>query len=236
MESGGCSYNRQRELGVQVRLYTLIWKSMAKIKLTVQELRRQREDLKRYRRFLPTLILKKLQLQIEVNKARRALAGKSAEEKRIREDLRQWIAVLGEEAGITEMVAVEGLVTGTTSVAGVEMPVFEALRFKDARYDLYTAPLWIDRAMEVIKQLMTLKAEILTLQKQLHHLEQELRTTIQRVNLFEKIKIPEAVENVRRIQVFLGDQQTAAVVRGKLSKLKVGQRNALTPPEEPMRP
>jgi V/A-type H+-transporting ATPase subunit D len=59
---------------------------------------------------------------------------------------------------------------------------------------------------------------------------------MQRVNLFEKIKIPEAVENARRIQVFLGDQQTAAVVRGKLSKLKVGQRNAVTPPEEPMRP
>jgi V/A-type H+-transporting ATPase subunit D len=209
---------------------------MAKIKLTVQELRRQREDLKRYRRFLPTLILKKLQIQIEVNKARRELAGKSAEETRIRDHLRQWIAVLGEEAGITEMVAVEGLVTGTTSVAGIEIPVFEGLRFKDAHYDLYTAPLWIDRALEVIKQLMTLKAEILTLQKQLHHLEQELRTTMQRVNLFEKIKIPEAVENARRIQVFLGDQQTAAVVRGKLSKLKVGQRNAVAPPEEPMRP
>ena len=52
-------------------------------------------------------------------------------------------------------------------------------------------------------------------------LEAELRTTSQRVNLFEKVKIPEAKENIRIIQVFLGDQQTAAVVRGKISKKKL---------------
>ena len=52
-------------------------------------------------------------------------------------------------------------------------------------------------------------------------LEKELRSTSQRVNLFEKVKIPEAKENIRIIGVFLGDQQTAAVVRGKISKKKL---------------
>ena len=52
-------------------------------------------------------------------------------------------------------------------------------------------------------------------------LEKELRTTSQRVNLFAKVKIPEAKENIRVIQVYLGDQQTAAVVRGKISKKKL---------------
>ena len=35
------------------------------------------------------------------------------------------------------------------------------------------------------------------------------------------MKIPEAKENIRVIQVYLGDQQTASVVRGKISKKKL---------------
>ena len=46
----------------------------------------------------------------------------------------------------------------------------------------------------------------------------ELRTTTQRVNLFEKVKIPETKANIKKITVYLGDQQVAAVVRGKISK------------------
>ena len=60
-----------------------------------------------------------------------------------------------------------------------------------------------------------------TLEKQVELLGKELRTTSQRVNLFEKVKIPEAKENIRIIGVYLGDQQTAAVVRGKISKKKL---------------
>jgi V/A-type H+-transporting ATPase subunit D len=52
-------------------------------------------------------------------------------------------------------------------------------------------------------------------------LRDELRTTSQRVNLFEKVKIPETGENIRTIQIYLGDEQTAAVVRGKIAKARL---------------
>jgi V/A-type H+-transporting ATPase subunit D len=71
---------------------------------------------------------------------------------------------------------------------------------------------------------MSNRADISTRKTQVERLERELSATVQRVNLFEKIKIPEANENIRIIQIFLGDQQTAAVVRGKISKKKVAQR------------
>ena len=58
--------------------------------------------------------------------------------------------------------------------------------------------------------------EILAEQERL--IAEELRTTSQRVNLFEKVKIPECKENIRVIKIFLGDEQTAAVARGKLAK------------------
>ena len=47
---------------------------------------------------------------------------------------------------------------------------------------------------------------------------EELRTTSQRVNLFEKVKIPECRENIRVIKIAIGDEQTAAVTRGKIAK------------------
>jgi V/A-type H+-transporting ATPase subunit D len=58
-------------------------------------------------------------------------------------------------------------------------------------------------------------------------LREELRITIQRINLFEKVKIPEARENIRVIRIYLGDIQTAEVVRGKISKRKIQKKKEL---------
>ncbi len=57
-------------------------------------------------------------------------------------------------------------------------------------------------------------------EKQYELLSKELRTTSQRVNLFEKVKIPESKDNIRKINIFLGDQQTSGVARSKLAKGK----------------
>jgi V/A-type H+-transporting ATPase subunit D len=197
---------------------------MSKIKLSTQELKRQKEDLKRYRRFLPTLILKKLQIRIELSNVKSALRKKTNDGQNLRGDIRSWIAVLGEEAGIRSILKIDDLETETRNVAGVEVPVLKSVRFKKIEYDLYTTPLWIDKAVETLKTLMTIEADLLFLEKQKERLESEMRTTIQRVNLFEKIKIPETLNNIRRIQIFLGDQQTAGVVRGKISKSKLSKR------------
>jgi V/A-type H+-transporting ATPase subunit D len=69
-----------------------------------------------------------------------------------------------------------------------------------------------------MKQSLLLELEAEIVEEQRRRLDKELRTTTQRVNLFEKIKIPEASHNIKKIQVYLGDQQTAAVVRGKIAK------------------
>ena len=57
---------------------------MAKIKLTIQELKRQKTAFKRFQRYLPTLTLKKIQLQIEINKVKSLLAKKLDEEKHLK--------------------------------------------------------------------------------------------------------------------------------------------------------
>ena len=48
--------------------------------------------------------------------------------------------------------------------------------------------------------------------------------TMQRVNRFEKVKIPDTLENIRRIRIALGDQMTAGVARAKIAKAKLEQK------------
>ncbi|MDA3809925.1 MAG: V-type ATP synthase subunit D [Spirochaetaceae bacterium] len=192
---------------------------MANVKLTKNELKTQKDALKMFSRYLPTLILKKQQLQMEIRlvemRQREVVEKKNA----INEEFKSWIGVFGEDVGIDgSLIKVKYVKTETGNIAGVEIPVFVGADFEPVSYDLFEKPLWVDKAVKKLQQLMLLDLELNILDKQIELLAKELRTTTQRVNLFEKVKIPETKSNIKKISVYLGDQQTAAVVRGKISK------------------
>ena len=197
------------------------------IKLTKNELKKQKDNLKQFQRYLPTLQLKKQQLQSVIMKIRAELEEKEVERIQMIGDLDDWIAVFAEneifeeEKKLDRLVQPDKVITKKENIAGVTIPAFEELTFKDINYDVDDYPLWVDTAIFKLREIARLDAIVSTLRKQTELLEAELRTTSQRVNLFEKVKIPEAKENIRVIQVYLGDQQTAAVVRGKISKKKL---------------
>lgn len=197
------------------------------IKLTKNEQKVQKDLLKQYQRYLPTLQLKKQQLQQVIMTSRAELAQKEAERVQMIGNLDDWVAVFAENAIFDEDKSIDTLVQPETvicrneNIAGVTVPKFEELKFKDVEYDVDDYPLWVDTALVKLREIARLDALVSTLRKQEALLEKELRSTSQRVNLFEKVKIPEAKENIRVIGVYLGDQQTAAVVRGKISKKKL---------------
>ena len=84
--------------------------------------------------------------------------------------------------------------------------------------------MWYPEAIELVRDLLEKSLRYELAQVQLERIERELRTTTQRVNLFEKVKIPETRENIRQIQIYLGDQQANAVARGKIAKSKAQAR------------
>ena len=194
------------------------------IKLTKNEQKVQKDHLKQYQRYLPTLQLKKQQLQSVIMKTKAELEQKEVERAQMIGDLDDWVAVFAEneifdeEKKLDHLVQPETVICKNENIAGVTVPTFQELTFKDIVYDVDDYPLWVDTAIVKLREIARLDA---TLRKQETLLENELRATSQRVNLFEKVKIPEAKENIRVIGVFLGDQQTAAVVRGKISKKKL---------------
>jgi V/A-type H+-transporting ATPase subunit D len=192
---------------------------MAKIKLTKNELKKQKDSLKMFQRYLPTLMLKKQQLQGEIRLTELRLKELRARKERIDESFKTWIAVFGERNVFTpDILKITKLRTSQGNIAGVAIPVFEGAEFETAQYDLLMTPLWLDAAVEKMSQALLLDLEAEIVEEQRRRLDHELRITTQRVNLFEKVKIPETKGSIKKIQVYLGDQQTSAVVRGKIAK------------------
>ena len=197
------------------------------VKLTKNELKVQKDRLKQFQRYLPTLQLKKQQLQAVVMQAAAQLEQVERQRQAAVAGLDDWVAVFAEndsfppDKRLETFVRPRSVVCGQENIAGVTVPVFQELTFEDIRYDVADYPLWVDTAAVRLREIARLDAMAKTLRQRVTLLERELRATAQRVNLFEKVKIPEAKENIRVIGIYLGDQQTSAVVRGKIAKKKL---------------
>ena len=199
---------------------------MAKIKNTKNELKRQKDSLRRFTRYLPTLTLKKQQLQMEIFKAAHDIDEAEKKITKLSTEVGEWVDVFGEEIELKDIVSVKQLNSSTDNIAGIDLPVFIGVEFRIKKYDLTRTPLWIDFGVDAVKQMIELRFRVFLLNKKKALLADELRTTTQRVNLFEKIKIPESQHNIRKINIVLGDLQTMAVVTGKIAKHKIEEKYA----------
>ncbi|MCX6559458.1 MAG: V-type ATP synthase subunit D [Candidatus Aminicenantes bacterium] len=199
---------------------------MAKAQLTKSGLKREQDDLKRYLRFLPTLELKKLQLLAEIRRVRARIEQLERESLEREKEIRPWAAVFAEETEMADWIRVSRVRTSLGNIAGIGIPILEDIEFEAACYDLRGTPLWVDRALPIVREEVRLRLLIGVALEQQAILRRELRTTIQRIKLFEEVKIPEAREAIRAIQIFLGDLRTAEVVRGKIAKAKIELKRA----------
>ena len=192
---------------------------MAKVKLTKTEFKAQTDALKRFQRFLPMLQLKKQQLQSEIAGIVAKAESVSAREREVRSELDSWVGLIAtDEELLSGLVSVKSVKTGTANIAGVAIPTFESIDTDVKDIDAWATPAWIDDAVAVTTQILSLQCERRVYEEQRRLVQEELRQTSQRVNLFEKVKIPQCKEAIRVIKIALGDEQTAAVTRGKIAK------------------
>jgi len=197
---------------------------MGKIKFTKGELKKQRDALKRFERYLPILQLKKQQMQLEVQRSHERLNLKNQALDNLKNEISKWANLL-EESGdfVSGWIRSKNTIVSSFNIAGVDIPVFEKMEFENPEYDLFLTPLWVDTAIVKLRKFVMFLEEKNILNEQLRILSEELRITNQRVNLFEKVKIPESSENIRRIRIYLGDQQAGAVGRSKMAKSKIAR-------------
>lgn len=199
---------------------------MAKIKFTKGELKRRKNALAQYERYLPTLQLKKQQIQFEILHQIAALEAKRALESEKAVAAERWSGLLSDpDIDIKPWLSPKNIIA-SKNIAGTDIPSFERSEFENAEYDLFTFPLWVDFAIEFLRSIISLREEISAIEEGVSILRRELRTTTQRVNLFEKVKIPEEKEAIRLIKIYIGDQMTNAVGRSKMAKRKIEELEA----------
>ena len=197
---------------------------MARVKLTKTELKAQTDALKRFQRFLPMLQLKKQQLQGEIAGIVAKAEAVTAKERALRGDLDRWVGLFAtDESLLAGLVKVRGVHTGSANVAGVTIPTFESIETDVKEIDAWSTPAWVDNAVETTTRVLSLQCERAIYSEQRRLVEEELQLTSQRVNLFEKVKIPACKAAIRVIKIALGDEQTAAVTRGKIAKGRAPQ-------------
>lgn len=192
----------------------------AKLRKTNPELLLQRRGLARYQRFLPTLLLKKQLIQGEIVKARQERTELQERIERRLEEVDRWLGAFSESlpGPLTRLVTVTGVRTSERNVAGIRLQVLQEVYFRVGPYSLTATPSWVEAGIEFVKMLLeTREALRLSIGRELA-LDLELRKVTQRVNLFEKVMIPKARENIRVIRIALAEEQTAGVGRAKIAK------------------
>lgn len=194
---------------------------MKRLKLTKNELKKQKNNLKHYNRFLPSLNVKKKQLQRQITHSRMELSKREKTLDKIIGGMAPWAGLLAGSPDFGDLIHVERIETAEDNIAGVDVPVYIKTLTAIKKYDLFLSPLWFDWAIERIGRLLEIRSEMAVIEEGITRLMEELRITSQRVNLFEKVKIPESTEAIRRITIYLGDQQTAAVGWARIAKRKI---------------
>lgn len=195
---------------------------MSTLKMTKNELRDQERRLNQFDKYLPTLQLKKAMLQLEVNSAQTEIEDLNDQQEKARDVVSTFSPFFVEktEYDLARYAEVRQVRKNYENIAGVEIPIFESVVFVEPSFFLFDTPAWMDSALLKVKKMVELREKIQVAKEKKRALEKELREVSIRVNLFEKILIPRAKRNIKKIKVFLGDQQLAAVSQAKVAKIK----------------
>jgi V/A-type H+-transporting ATPase subunit D len=194
---------------------------MPKVALSKSALQKERNSLRLYERILPSLDLKRLQLMGELARAK-AHAGQTREEvRRVGNLIAEKLPMMANrEVNLNNLVKVTSVKIDSENIVGVKLPRLESIDVSVAHYSLMSTPPWMDAVIAQLEKMLHLKASVRVADSRVTALNQAVRKVTQRLNLFEKILIPRAKENIKRIKIFLSDVERSSIVRAKLAKAK----------------
>jgi V/A-type H+/Na+-transporting ATPase subunit D len=200
---------------------------MATISLSKSSLQQQRARLQLFERFLPALDLKRQQLTAEYKKSMQVLAEAEQGAGKASRSLSGLLPILGSATmKLSGLVRIRRVDIGEEDVLGVRLPALRSVEFDEAAYSLLATPFWIDDLVTSLKDVATYRIRLHVYRERVARMQAAVRRITQRVNLFEKVLIPNAKRNISRIQIFLSDVGRAAVVTSKIAKGKRARQPA----------
>jgi V/A-type H+/Na+-transporting ATPase subunit D len=192
--------------------------------LNKSSLKQQRDQLAMYRRFLPSLDLKRQQLLGELKQSRKELETAREEVEQFADSLEGLYPLLGGSTvptlDLSTLVRVKTVRVEEENVVGARLPIVREVECEVTPYSTLATPFWLDELISNLRRMAELHVLVEVAGIRVERLDLAARKITQRVNLFEKVLIPGAEDNIKRIQVALSDEERAAVVRSKIAKKK----------------
>jgi H(+)-transporting ATP synthase, vacuolar type, subunit D len=194
---------------------------MAKLALNKSTLNHENQRLKSFRQFVPALDLKRKQILAARMKSRRVLEQLQQDEHQINASVAEQIPMLAQtRLDLNSLIRIQRVEHQLDNLVGIELPRVARVELDRAQYSRLAMPQWVDRAVDLMGQMLELKVLQQVERVRLERLEAELQKTTQRLNLFDKVLIPRTESNIRRIRIALSDAERAGVVRAKIAKGK----------------
>ena len=182
-------------------------------KIALQNLNKQ---LKIREKALPTLKNKEAALRMEVKKAK----DKTRElEKKLNARVNKYTT----EAGIwneynNQLLKIDKVITTQRKIAGVKIKILKDIVFIKKDFSLFNNPKWFSQGIDIIKELAKIAVEKEYSDKMMHQLNHARRKTTQKVNLYEKVQIPDFQEAIMKIKRFLEDEENLSKSSQKIVK------------------
>ena len=194
---------------------------MARLSLTKASLTKQKKQLKTFEGVLPSLDLKRRQLSAQRAKAKQVLAETKQNLQNLETEIAKEIPMVSNElVDLKNIVKVTGVDLVEENVMGTRLPKINQVQIQVRDYALLGKPFWVDRLVQLLKKALETQIAIQVAQKRLELLHQAQRKVTQKFNLFDKVLIPRAKANIKKIQIYLSDAERAGIVNSKIAKRK----------------
>ncbi|KPK32704.1 MAG: ATP synthase subunit D [Chlamydiae bacterium SM23_39] len=196
---------------------------MKKIRYTKNALRDEEKRLLQLQNYLPTLKLKKKLLQFEINETRVEIKNLREKFDKTYLSVEDFVNLFSENKNfnIFQYVEVKHVSKYYENIAGIDIPKFESIIFQKDYYSLFDTPIWADSGIKIVRELVIFNQKLKIVEEKKRILLNELNEISIRVNLFEKVLIPRAKNIIKKIKIFLSDQELASVSRAKVAKNKI---------------
>ncbi len=186
-------------------------------KTTIQELNKQ---LSIRQKALPILKNKETALRLEVKKRQQELLKAEEQRSDLLTKMMHYVGIWGE---FPKILFIDNLETHTMNVIGVKVAEVSEVVFKMADISWWNYPAWIPAGIELLKKAITLDIKIDLLELQITGLDNARKKTTQKVNLYEKVQIPEMEQALLKVKRFLEDKENIAKAGQKVMKNRKSQ-------------
>jgi V/A-type H+-transporting ATPase subunit D len=190
-----------------------------RIKLNKVSLREQKQKMALYQRFLPALEARKQQFLMQLGVVRKDIRKQENALAQLIADMALWAPLIRDMEGqLKPFIKIRQIRVAMHNVAGLKIPLFEEVVFEDPAYSVFATSYSFEIVLERLREAIRRREKLKILLEQERILADGFRKTSQRINLYEQRLIPECREALRKITVYLQDQQAAAVGVAKVAK------------------